>query len=96
MNNNITENYEGHLFKVEFIVSYPLKHNSRGKSWAKCTQCVIYDNQRIMGFGECIKHSNDKDDNKYAKVYSAKKAFKQTRLWKEIRQRLWQKILLTQ
>lgn len=95
MNNNIQEEYENHIFKVEFITSMPLRRSHRGKHWPKTTQCIIYDGQRIIGLGEVVKHEKDPDNPKYARINSAKKAFNNCGgLWKEIRTKLWKKILI--
>lgn len=89
----IQEEYEGSVYTIEFLQGHPLRKNCYGKTWNKVTQCIIKKDNLIIGTGEVIKHANDTDNIKYAKSKSAKKAFKQTRLWKEIRTRLWNKIL---
>lgn len=89
----IIEEYEGNIIKVEFIQSRNMRRSHLGKHWPITTQCVIYHNNRIIALGEVVKHDKDKDNAKYAVRNAAKKAFANTRLWKEIRTRLWNKIL---
>lgn len=92
-NKTIIEDYEGMIIKVEFLVSHNLRWSHKGKHWPKTTQCVIYCNNRIIGLGESVKHYLDNDNDKYAMTYAAKKAFTRARLWKEMRARIWSKIL---
>lgn len=92
---DIIEKYEGHVFGIKFLQSRNLRMSPKGKHWPLTTQCVIYYNNSIIGIGEVVKHEDDPDNPKYAKVNSAKKAFNNlTRpLWKEIRTKLWEQIL---
>jgi len=90
---DIVEEYEGQTFSVEFVTGHPLRWSPKGKHWPKTTQCILRHNKLIIGFGEAIKHEKDKDDPKYARAYAAKKAFANTKIWREMRVKLWNKIL---
>lgn len=93
--NKIIEIYEGNEFSIEFIVGFPYRRCSFGKHWPKTTQCIIKCNNLVIGTGEAVKHIKDKDDPKYGKIYSAKKAFINTgfKTCPELRKRLWEQIL---
>lgn len=78
---------------IEFNVGRPFRRTHMGKHWPITTQCVIKMDNIVVGVGEVVKHELDKDNPKYARMYAAKKAFAQTRLWPELRERAWKKIL---
>ncbi len=78
--------------KVVFLVSHNQRRTYMGKCWPKTTQCVVYQNDRIVSIGEVVKHERDKDNPQFARIQAAKKAFKKL-LWKELRTKLWKKIL---
>lgn len=93
--NEFSVSYEGTTFKVEFkAFSKTRRYNGNRRMYhAIITQCIITSDERIIGLGEAVKCEGDKDNYKYARVYAAKKAFAQTRLWKSIRAKLWKQIL---
>lgn len=87
--------HEGSTFSVEFNYGSPLRWSHKGKHWPHTTQCVIKLNDLIIGIGDVIKHEKDKNNPKYARMYAAKKAFKnsEAHIWLEVREALWKQIL---
>jgi len=49
----------------------------------------------VIGVGEVVKHDKDTDNPKYARMYAAKKAFKnaEKQMWSGLREKLWKQIL---
>ncbi len=88
-----TEIIDGSEFVLEFVNSRNLRIGPYGKHWPLTTQCILSQNSRVLAVGEVVKHEQDKDNPKYARMYSAKKAFAQRPLWKDVRKRFWAKIL---
>jgi len=60
--------------KLTYIVTHNLEISSFGKSWPKHTQCLLFYNGLLKGFGTVIKHEKDKDDPKLAIKLCTKKA----------------------
>lgn len=91
----ISTESEGLTFTVEFTTGRPLRRNQFGKHWPLTTQCVVKRNGLVIGVGEVVKHEKDKENPKYARMYSAKKAFANAdrKIWAEERTRLWKQIL---
>ena len=84
---------QGFTLKIVFSVSHNYRKSSWGKHWPKTTQCIVYKNDQIVSIGEVVKHELDKDNPYFARVLAAKKALKNAKLWKELRTKLWDKIL---
>ncbi len=83
----------GHIFSVDFITGFPIRFSHRGKHWPVTTQCIIKHNGLVIGIGEVVKHENEINNPQYGKVNAARKAFKGTKIWREMRERLWKEIL---
>ncbi len=80
--------------EIEFRSRHKYKRYAQGKAWPKITQCIITVDGLVVGIGNVIKHRADKNDDKYARMYSAKKAFEQSEqyCWKIFRPKLWERI----
>lgn len=85
-------------FTIEFIIARPLRRNHRSIHTPKTTQCLVYQDGLLLGFGTVVKHENDVDNQDVANVNAAKIAFQnafpnsdpdsraiRTELWKALR-----------
>lgn len=76
--------------KLVYIVGRRLHvYPGIGKTWPKHTQCIMYVNGLVQGFGEVVKHELDKDNPSYAFKMATTKALEQL-LMKDLRKSLWQ------
>lgn len=91
----ISYEHEGSTFTVEFNYGNPLRMTPQGKHWPLTTQCVIKVNNLVVGVGDVVKDGRDENNPKYARMYAAKKAFKNSsaHFWSEVRKALWKQIL---
>lgn len=89
----IIEKVDHTKYTVEFFFSATLRMTSKGKHWPETVTCLIWQQKRLLGTGEVVCHPDDTPDMKKGMLLSAKKAFQQVGLWKELRIKFWDKIL---
>ena len=75
-------------FEIHINQGYPLKYNCYGKTWAKRTEAIIYQNNFLLTSNYNTKHYNDKDDLKYAVVNTLKPIIGKINV-KFIRSKIW-------
>ena len=79
--------------KLVYIVRTRL-HNYKGvgKTWPKHTQCLMFVNGLLEGYGEVVKHEKDTDNQKFAFKEATNRVMHKINL-KFIREELWKKVL---
>jgi hypothetical protein len=90
----ITYSTEDDSIKVKLVYIVNRRfHNYEGigKSWPKHTQCLMFINGLIAGYGEVVKHEKDEDNQKYAYLLATKKVMDKIQL-KFIRKEIWEKV----
>lgn len=87
INNKVFTYYSGDttvIYEITFTQGFPLKYNHLGKTWAKCTQCIVRKNDFVLGIHHVTKHNKDVDNLLYAYMNSFKpisrKIYKEARL----------------
>lgn len=80
---------------LKFDQSTQLVHYRGATIFPLHTQCVVEVNGLIQGVGKVVKHYGDVDNPRWAYIYSAKKALKETTVPKEVRSILWKQLLDT-
>jgi len=78
--------------KLVYIVKHRFHRYSIGKSWPKHTQCLLFVDGLLLGFGEVVKHNQDEDNQEFAYKKATQKILHLINL-REIRKELWNKVL---
>lgn len=82
-----------HLYEVEFREGNPQRYaRGYGKHWPRVTQCLLYTDGELKYFIEVVKHSDDVDNQEFARSLALKKAFANVFWGKELRVKFWQLI----
>jgi hypothetical protein len=92
---HIAISYSNSVYRIKFVTKQSLKvYPGIGRCFPVTTQCIVTKNSFIIGLGTVTKHERDKDDLRYARTYSAKKALNNDTLkyWDELRGIMWSKI----
>jgi len=79
--------------KLVYIVKTRLhNYGGIGKTWPKHTQCLMFVNGLLAGYGEVVKHEKDTDNQKFAFKEATNRVMNKMNL-KFIREELWKKVL---
>ena len=78
--------------KLLYIVKQKLTRYRKDKYWPKHTQCLLFYNGLLLGFGEVIKHEKDSDNQSLAYKLATKKVMDKIFL-PYIRRELWKKLI---
>ena len=79
--------------KLVYIVKHRLKvYGGIGKSWPKHTQCLLFMNGLLLGFGEVVKHKEDKDNQAFAFKEATRRVIDKINI-KFMREEIWRKVL---
>jgi len=71
----IYRSYDGTVeYKFVYIAKTKFYRTHLGKTWAPCTQCIVYYNGLLVICGTVIKHHKDKFNQKFAYTAATKKA----------------------
>lgn len=79
--------------KLVYIIKFRFHRYGLGKSWPKHTQCLMFINDLLVGYGEVVKHANDEDNESYAIKAATAKVMPKL-VFKDMRTELWNKILI--
>lgn len=77
--------------ELEYSCKIVTKYYGLGKRPVHVTQVLLRVNGIIKGFGEAVKHYQDKHNLKYACVYATKKIINKV-VFKDIREILWDEL----
>lgn len=76
-------------YKLVYITGRKLRGYRGDKTYPKVTQCLLYYNGLLQGFGEVVKCEEDKDNPQFAQMLATKKVMHL--VWfKEARIKLWE------
>ncbi len=79
--------------KLQYIAKQRLHiYSKQGKVYPKHTQCLMFKNGLLVGYGEVIKHNNDIDNPEFAFKEATRKVMDKINI-KFIREELWAKVL---
>jgi hypothetical protein len=79
-------------YELKYIVKPVLRnYGGIGRSYPKCTQCLIFANGLLKSSGEVTKHARDEDNQQYAYREATKKALENIG-YKSLRKELWKKV----
>jgi len=79
-------------YKITFIKTNELHIYYVGKSYPLTTQCLIFENDLLIGYGTVVKHDKDMDNQQIGYIEATKKAIKNIPI-KEIRTNIWEIVL---
>lgn len=75
-------------YKLVYITGRRLRGYRRDKSHTIVTQCLLYRNGLIIGFGEVVKCEKDKDNTTFAQMLATKKVMSLIP-FRDIRCKIW-------
>ncbi len=76
-------------YQLAYITGRRLRGYRGDKTFPKVTQCLLYYNGLLQGFGEVVKCDEDDDNPDFAKMLATKKVMHL--VWcKEARVKLWE------
>lgn len=74
--------------KLVYIVKLKLTYYRKNKYWPKHTQCLLFYNGLLLGFGGVVKHERDLDNQNLAYKLATKKVIDKIH-FQFIRKELW-------
>jgi hypothetical protein len=83
-------------YHLQYFTKNRLTYYKGNKNYPLYTQCLIFRNDLVAGYGEVIKHENDEHNQKYAYIKATEKAFQNSKInSKFIRKDLWDLLFQT-
>lgn len=75
-------------YRLIYITGYRLRGYRGDKSRPKVTQCLLFYNGLLIGYGEVVKCDKDKDNTKFAQMLATKKVMNLIP-FRDVRCKIW-------